>query len=57
MKIYLELQTNKLDMDEAAKRRKLDMKEAAQSKKLAIEATNADTKAKEVALAFIAKEV
>ena len=55
MKIYLDLQTKKLDMEEAAKRRKLDIEEAAQMKKLAIEATNADTKAKEVALAFIVK--
>ncbi|SPT17510.1 unnamed protein product [Triticum aestivum] len=39
MKIKLELQMKKLDMEEAAKRRKL-----------AIEATNADTKAKEAVL-------
>ena len=42
MKIYLKLQTKKFHMEEAAKRRKLD-----------IEATNADTKAKEVALAIM----
>ncbi|XBJ27985.1 hypothetical protein VPH35_005158 [Triticum aestivum] len=47
MKIYLELQTKKLDMEEAAKRRKLDIEEAAQLKKLGIEPSNADTKAKE----------
>ncbi|XBI83293.1 hypothetical protein VPH35_091814 [Triticum aestivum] len=49
MKIYLELHTKKLDMEEAAKKRKLDVEEVAQTKKLAIEATNADTKPKEVA--------
>ncbi|XP_044405685.1 uncharacterized protein [Triticum aestivum] len=53
MKIYLELQTKKLDMEEAMKRMKLDIEEAAQLKNLVIEATNADTKAKEVALAII----
>ena len=53
MKIYLELQTKKLDMEEPAKRRKLDIEEAAQLKKLEIEATNADTKAKEVALTIV----
>ena len=51
MKIYLELQTKKHDMKEAAKRRKLNMEGATQSNKLAIEATNTDTKAKEVVLA------
>ena len=50
MKIYLDLQTEKLDMEEAVKKRKLDIEEAAHLKKLEIEATNADTKAKEVAL-------
>ena len=53
MKIYLDLQTKKLDMEEAVKKRKLDIEEAAQLKKLEIEATNADTKAKEVALALM----
>ncbi|XBJ12890.1 hypothetical protein VPH35_017324 [Triticum aestivum] len=53
MKIYLELETKKLDMEEAAKRRKLDMEEAAQLKKLEIEPTNADTRAKEVPLAIM----
>ncbi|KAE8780454.1 Receptor-like protein kinase HSL1 [Hordeum vulgare] len=49
MKIYLELQTKKLDM-EAVKKRKLDMEESIQTKKLAIEESNADTKANEVVL-------
>nr|XP_020163419.1 uncharacterized protein LOC109748814 [Aegilops tauschii subsp. strangulata] len=53
MKIYLDLQTKKLDMEEAMKRRKLDIEEATQLKKLEIEATHADTKAKEVALALM----
>ena len=64
MQIYLELQTKKLAMEEAAKRRKLDMEkatkrrkldieEATQLKKFEIEATMADTKAKEVALTFM----
>ncbi|XBI38573.1 hypothetical protein VPH35_123553 [Triticum aestivum] len=53
MKIYLDLQTKKLDMKEAVKKRKLDIEDAAQLKKLEIEATNADTKAKEVALAIM----
>ena len=53
MKIYLDLQTKNLDMEEAVKKRKLDIEDAAQLKKLEIEATNADTKAKEVALAIM----
>ncbi|XBH69345.1 hypothetical protein VPH35_097256 [Triticum aestivum] len=53
MKIYSELQTKKLDKEEAAMRRKLDIEEAAQSKKLTIKATNVDTKAREVALAIM----
>ncbi|KAE8793549.1 Nucleoporin GLE1 [Hordeum vulgare] len=64
IKIYLELQTKKLAMEEAAerrklhmkeatKRRKLDIEEASQLKKLEIEATMTDTKAREVSLAFI----
>ena len=52
MKIYLELQTKKLGMEKAA-RRKLDIVEAPQLKKLTIEATNADTKEKEVVLAIM----
>ncbi|KAE8813841.1 Receptor-like protein kinase HSL1 [Hordeum vulgare] len=67
MKIYLELQTKKLVMEEAAERRKLDMEEAtksrnlhsevaAQLKKLEIEATMANTKAKKVALALFSVE-
>ena len=57
MKAYIELQTRKLEMEDAIKKRKLKIKEAVQMKKLEIEATDANTKAKEVALAFIAKEV
>ncbi|KAE8789861.1 Receptor-like protein kinase HSL1 [Hordeum vulgare] len=53
IKIYLDLQTKKLDMEKVVKRRKLDIKEAAQRKKLEIEATIAETKAKEVALALM----
>ena len=34
MKIYLDLQTKKLDMEEAMKKRKLDIEEATQLKKL-----------------------
>ena len=45
MNIYLELQTKKFDMEEAAKRRKLDI-EPPQSKKLAIKATNVTPKQK-----------
>ncbi|KAE8816158.1 Receptor-like protein kinase HSL1 [Hordeum vulgare] len=50
MKIYLDLQTKKLDMEEVMKRRKRDIEEAAQRKKLEIEAIIAETTAKEVAL-------
>nr|XP_020183154.1 uncharacterized protein LOC109768837 [Aegilops tauschii subsp. strangulata] len=57
MKIYLELQTKKLDMEEAARRWKLDIEEAAQSKKLATDSTNADTKEKEVALAIMSVDM
>ncbi|KAE8779532.1 Receptor-like protein kinase HSL1 [Hordeum vulgare] len=64
IKTYLELQTKKLVVEEATERRKLhieeatkrgklDIEEAAQLKKLEIEATRADSKAKEVALAFM----
>ncbi|XBH60228.1 hypothetical protein VPH35_114854 [Triticum aestivum] len=53
MKIYLDLQTKRLDMEMAVKKRKLDIEEAIQIKKLEIEAINADTKAKEVALALM----
>ncbi|KAE8772998.1 hypothetical protein D1007_54906 [Hordeum vulgare] len=67
MKIYLELQTKKLAMEEAAERRnlhmdeatnkrKLDIEEAAQLKKLEIEATMEVTKAKEVELMFMSME-
>ncbi|XBI64860.1 hypothetical protein VPH35_044872 [Triticum aestivum] len=57
MKIYLELQTKKFDMKKAVKRRRLDMKEAVQTKKLAIEAINADTKAKKVALTIMSVDL
>ena len=53
MKIYLDLQTKKLDMEEAVKKRNLDIEEAATLKKLEIEATNAGTKAKEMALVLM----
>ncbi|KAE8781308.1 Protein IQ-DOMAIN 31 [Hordeum vulgare] len=53
MKIYLDLQMKKFVMQKAVKRRKLDIEEAAQLKKLEIDATNAGTKAKEVAPAFM----
>ncbi|XBI58825.1 hypothetical protein VPH35_039998 [Triticum aestivum] len=67
MKQYLELQRNKLEMEEAAKKRKIDMEEAsrqrqldieaanvtARQRQLDIEATNSATKAKEVALAIM----
>ena len=53
MKAFMELQRKKIDMEEAVKRRKLDMEEVVQTKKIANEATNVDTKAKEVALAFM----
>ncbi|XBH93313.1 hypothetical protein VPH35_084258 [Triticum aestivum] len=71
MKQYLDLQTKKLEMKEAAKRRKIDMKEAARQRQLDIEAdnvkakqrqfdieaTNAATKAKEVALAIMSVDL
>ena len=44
-------------MEEAVKRRKLEIQEAVQTKKLDIKATNAKTKAKDVALALMTKEV
>ena len=53
MKAYIKIQTKKLDMENAVKRRKLMIEEAVQTKKLEIEATNANTKEKEVALAFM----
>ena len=52
MKAYMEHQTKKFEMKEAAKRRKLEIEETIQTKKLETEATNANTKAKEVALAL-----
>ena len=68
MKQYLDLQRKKLEMEEAAKRRKidmeeaarqrqLDMEEAARQRQLDIEATNAATKAKEVALAIMSVDL
>ncbi|XBH96390.1 hypothetical protein VPH35_086782 [Triticum aestivum] len=71
MKQYLDLQTKKLEMKEAAKRRKIDMKEAARQRQLDIEAdnvkarqrqldieaTNTATKAKEVALAIMSVDL
>ena len=68
MNQYLELQRKKLEMEEAAKRRKidmeeaarqrqLDMEEAARQRQLDIEATNAATKAKEVALAIMSVDL
>ncbi|XBI40507.1 hypothetical protein VPH35_125093 [Triticum aestivum] len=71
MKQYLDRQTKKLEMEEAAKRRKIDMKEAtrqrqldieadnvkARQRQLDIEATNAATKAKEVALAIMSVDL
>ncbi|KAE8774276.1 Serine/threonine-protein kinase mph1 [Hordeum vulgare] len=46
-------QKEKFEMEEAAKKRKIDMKEASRQRQLNIEATNATTKAKEVALAIM----
>ncbi|XBJ26130.1 hypothetical protein VPH35_003628 [Triticum aestivum] len=57
MKAYIELQTKKLEMEKDIKRRKLEIEEVIQMKKLEIEATHANTKAKEMALAFIAKQM
>ena len=57
MKQYLDLQTNKLEMEEAAKRRKINMEEASRQSQLDIEATNVATKAKEVALAIMSVDL
>ena len=67
MKQYLDLQGEKLEMEEAAKKRKIDMEEAARQRQLDmeearqrqldIEATNAATKAKEVALAIMSVDL
>ncbi|KAE8797991.1 Serine/threonine-protein kinase mph1 [Hordeum vulgare] len=71
MKQYMELQTKKLEMEEAAKKRKIDMEEAARQRQLDIEAanaaasqrqldieaTNAARKAKEVALAIMSVDL
>ncbi|XP_037431457.1 uncharacterized protein LOC119298004, partial [Triticum dicoccoides] len=71
MKQYLDLQRQKPEMEEAAKKRKIDMEEAARQKQLDIEAdnvkarqrqlnieaTNAATKAKEVALAIMSVDL
>ncbi|KAE8798198.1 Receptor-like protein kinase HSL1 [Hordeum vulgare] len=56
IKIYLDLQMKKLDMEEAVKRRSIGIEEAAKLKKREIEATNVETKAKEVTLAFMSVE-
>ncbi|KAE8772557.1 Serine/threonine-protein kinase mph1 [Hordeum vulgare] len=71
MKQYMELQTKKLEIEEAAKKRKIDMEEAARQRQVDIEATNAAarqrqldfevanaaTKAKEVALAIMSVDL
>ena len=40
MKLYLEPQRKKLEMEEAAKKRKIDMEEASRQRQLHIEAAN-----------------
>ncbi|KAE8776655.1 putative DBINO protein [Hordeum vulgare] len=57
MKKYLELQTKKFEMEEAAKNRNIDMEEASRQRQLDIEATNAATKAKEVVLAIMSVDL
>ena len=57
MKQYLNLQRQKLEMEEAAKRRKINMEEASRQSQLDIEATNAATKAKEVAPAIMSVDL
>ncbi|XBI72621.1 hypothetical protein VPH35_066541 [Triticum aestivum] len=61
MKQYLDLQRKKLEMEEAAKKRKIDMEEVdnvkARQRQLDIEATNAATKAKEVAFAIMSVDL
>ncbi|KAE8807990.1 Serine/threonine-protein kinase mph1 [Hordeum vulgare] len=71
MNQYMDLQTNKLEMEEAAKKRKIDMEEAAMQRQLDIEAANtaarqrqlniedanAATKAKEVALLIMSVDL
>ncbi|KAE8767144.1 Serine/threonine-protein kinase mph1 [Hordeum vulgare] len=57
MKQYLELQTKKFEMEKAAKKRKIDMEEASRQRQPEIEATNASTKAKEVALAIMSVDL
>ncbi|KAE8821350.1 Receptor-like protein kinase HSL1 [Hordeum vulgare] len=53
MKICMELQTKKLDMEKATKKKRFNIGEVAQTKKLAIETTNVETKTKEVSLAIM----
>ncbi|KAE8769676.1 Nucleoporin GLE1 [Hordeum vulgare] len=53
IKVYLDLQKKKFEMEKVVKRRNLDIEEAAQLKKLEIKDTNVETKEKEVALAFM----
>ncbi|XBI89013.1 hypothetical protein VPH35_026899 [Triticum aestivum] len=57
MKQYMELQTKKFEMEDAAKKRKIDMEEAPRQRQLDIEATNAATKAKEVAQAIMSVDL
>ena len=57
MKQYLELQRQRLEMEEAAKRWKIDMEEAARQRQLDIEATNAASKGKEVVLAIMSVDL
>ncbi|KAE8793416.1 Serine/threonine-protein kinase mph1 [Hordeum vulgare] len=57
MNQYLKLQTKKFDMEEAAKKTKINMEEASRQRELDIEATNAATKAKEVALAIMSVDL
>ncbi|KAE8789543.1 Serine/threonine-protein kinase mph1 [Hordeum vulgare] len=57
MKQYMELQTKKLEMEEADKKGKINMEEAARQRQLDIETANAATKAKEVALAIMSMDL
>ncbi|KAE8790200.1 hypothetical protein D1007_35535 [Hordeum vulgare] len=60
MKQYMKLQTKKLEMEEAFKKRQLDIEaanSAARQRQLDIEAVNATTKAKVVALAIMSVDL
>ena len=46
MKVYIKLQTKKLEMEEVVQKKKFEMEEAVQMKKFEIEATKAKTRAK-----------